>query len=335
MRGRIIAGLLAAALLGAAPARAEEPLQLETRITLPDIIGRLDGLALDAAQHRLFVAEIGNDSVAILDLAAQKFLRRLMHLEEPRGLGYLAASDTLYVASGLDGALRSFRGPKLAALAAIALGPEPDEIRIDAAARLVYVGYGAGVIATIDDATHQIRGKVTLREHPAGFALAPDGKRLFVDIPATHEIAVIEPGADKPVATWPLADGRDNFPLALDGDRVLSVFRRPPLLAALSAANGHTLATAPTCGDAGGVFVDARRRRVYVICGEGFVDVLEREGAGYRRTAHLATGAGARTGLFSAELDRLFVAVPTTPASAVTDASPAIPAAVWVFRPAP
>lgn len=334
MRGMIVAGIIAA-LAGAVPARADAPLQLEAKIALPDVIGRLDGLALDRARKRLFVAETGNDSVGVVDLAQEKRVRQLLHLKEPRGLAYLASSDTLYVASGLDGALRLFRGASLDAAGIVALGPEPDEIRADAASGLVYVGYGGGTIAVIDDATHQIRGQITLREHPAGFALTPDGKRLLVNVAAAHEIADIDTEADKRVAVWPLSDGRDNGPLALDGERVLTVFRRPPLLAAISIKDGKTLAALPTCGDAGGVLADPARHRIYVVCGEGAVDVIEPAGAGFRHLARLPTGPGARTALFSSELDRLIVAVPATPASAVTETSPRAPAALWIFRPAP
>ena len=335
MRGPAIACVILASLLGAAPARAEAPLLLEAKIALPDVIGRLDGLALDRARERVFVAEVGNDSVGVVDLAHPTLVRRLPHLQEPRGLAYLASSDTLYVVSGLDGALRLFHGASLAAAGVIALGPEPDEIRADAASGLVYVGYGGGAIAVVDDMTRQIRGEITLSDHPAGFALTPDGKRLLVNVAAAHEIAVIDTAADKREAVWPLSGGRDNAPLALDGERVLTVFRRPPLLAALSIKDGKALATLPSCADAGAVFVDAVRRRVYVVCGEGAVDVIEPADAGYRRLARLPTGPGARTALFSPELDRLVVAVPATPASAATEAAPRAPAALWIFRPAP
>jgi hypothetical protein len=48
-----------------------------------------------------------------------------------------------------------------------------------------------------------------------------------------------------------------------------------------------------------------------VIGGKGYVDVFDAAASGkYRRLARLTTRAGARTGLWSAELDRLFVAWP-------------------------
>jgi hypothetical protein len=121
---------------------------------------------------------------------------------------------------------------------------------------------------------------------------------------------------------------RSNFPMAIDpdGHRVLVAFRNPPTLVGLSTPNGHVTAEVATCDDADDVFVDAKRRRVYVSCGEGVVDVFAEDAAGYRRLAPVPTVPGARTSLFVPELDRLYVAV---------RARSNEPAAIWVFRPAP
>lgn len=87
-----------------------------------------------------------------------------------------------------------------------------------------------------------------------------------------------------------------------------------------------TVAKLETCGDADDVFVDAKRRRIYVSCGEGAVDVIELRETGYGRVAKIATVPGARTSLFVPELDRLYLAVRATTGA---------PAAIWVFRPMP
>jgi hypothetical protein len=129
-------------------------------------------------------------------------------------------------------------------------------------------------------------------------------------------------------ATLPTQGAGSNFPMAIDRDahRVLVVFRSPPTLMAVSSQDGRVVGKVETCSDADDVFVDPKRRRVYVSCGEGVVDVLEQREAEYRRLARVPTVAGARTSLFVPELDRLFVAV---------RARSSEPAAIWVFRPAP
>jgi hypothetical protein len=73
------------------------------------------------------------------------------------------------------------------------------------------------------------------------------------------------------------------------------------------------------------VFVDAKRRRVYISCGEGTVAIVEPRGDGYAELGRVRIISGARTALFVPELDRFYVAV---------RASGSEPAALWVMRPA-
>jgi hypothetical protein len=86
---------------------------------------------------------------------------------------------------------------------------------------------------------------------------------------------------------------------------------------------GTTVASAATCRDGDDVFVDAKRHRIYVSCGEGFIDVFT-EDQGLQRIGRIPTAAGARTSLFVPALDRLFLAV---------RARSGQPAAIWVYRP--
>src|ERR1700744_5497829 len=73
LRGRraaCIACLTASMSLGGVPALAGDPalLVLEQKIPLGKVSGRIDHLAIDAQRHRLFMAELGNNSVGIVDL---------------------------------------------------------------------------------------------------------------------------------------------------------------------------------------------------------------------------------------------------------------------------
>jgi hypothetical protein len=121
-------------------------------------------------------------------------------------------------------------------------------------------------------------------------------------------VVVADPQSGLIVDTIAAGGARSNFPMALDEDakRLLVAFRDPPVLR-LMALDDKRFNDVETCRDADDVFVDHRRRRIYVICGQGVVDVLKDDGS---RIDRIATSPGARTGLFVPELDRLFVAVP-------------------------
>src|SRR5438105_1529606 len=93
-----------------ARAAEPEPLRLETKIPLGNVTGRIDHMAVDLVRQRLFVAELGNNSVGIVDLRDRKVVRTIGGLKEPQGLGYVPTTDTLYVANAGDGSVRLFDG---------------------------------------------------------------------------------------------------------------------------------------------------------------------------------------------------------------------------------
>jgi len=324
------ATLLAASLIWPAVTGAQTaspPLILEAKIPLGQVSGRIDHLGIDVKRQQLLVAELGNNSLGVVDLAAGKVLHRIAGLSEPQGVAYVPFADSVFVANAGDGSVRALRGEDLAPIGRLELGDDADNVRVDTARSRLLVGYGKGALAVIDPVSLSKTADIPLKAHPEGFQIDEAGTRVFVNVPDAHEIGVVDFVAGSALSL-PMQGAGSNFPMAIDGDshRVLVVFRNPPILMALSSHDGHVVAEAETCGDADDVFVNHKRRRVYVSCGEGVIDVLEPAEAGYRRLARVPTVSGARTSLFVPELDRLFVAV---------RAGSNEPAAIWVFRPIP
>jgi YVTN family beta-propeller protein len=306
---------------------ASAPLVLEAKIPLGQVSGRIDHLGIDVKRQRLFVAKLGNNSLGVVDLAAGKVLRTISGLREPQGVAYVPFADSVYVANAGDGSVHVLRGDDLAPIGRIELGEDADNVRVDTQRNRVLVGYGNGAHAVIDPATRTKAADIRLKGHPESFQIDESGTKVFVNVPDARDIEVVDL-ASEANRSWPMQGAGSNFPMAIDREahRVLVVFRSPPTLMALSSEDGRVVAKIDTCGDADDVFVDPKRHRVYVSCGEGVIDVLDQREAEYRRLARVPTISGARTSLFVPELDRLFVAV---------RAKSNEPAAIWVFRPAP
>jgi DNA-binding beta-propeller fold protein YncE len=305
-----------------ASATDDAAFQVEARIDMPGVAGRIDHLAYDAEHRRLFVAELGNGSVDVVDIAAHVVAHRIGELHEPQGIAWSPKLGRVYVAGG-DGTVKAFSGADYSLVASARLGNDADNLRFDPGADRLYVGYGEGAIAVLDATTLARLGEIGLKAHPESFQLAADG-RLFANVPGAQEVAVADRALLRQSGSWSVGDARANYPLALDASngRVLVVFRRPASITSYRMKDGKVLGKAPACADADDLFVDARRQHVYVICGDGSVDVLD---AALTRIARFRTVAGARTGLYSPEADRLFVAV-----RALGD----LPAAVWILAPA-
>jgi DNA-binding beta-propeller fold protein YncE len=295
--------------VGKTPSPMISELQLERSIRLGEVAGRIDHLAADTARKRLFVAELGNNSVAVVDLTAGRVIKRLTGLREPQGVAYAPAQDRLFVANGGSGRVLVYSGDDFAPAGEVGLGDDADNVRLDAKGH-VLVGYGSGAIAIVDPATLKRIGEWPLSAHPEPFQIAPDGKRLYVNEPNAMRIGVIDAETGREVGRWGLTGATANFPLALDAQahRLFVAYRLPALLAAFDSETGKLAGRAEICRDADDVFVDPKRQRVYVTCGEGAIDVLDE--ATLTELGRLRTRSGARTGLFVADLDRLVVAAP-------------------------
>jgi DNA-binding beta-propeller fold protein YncE len=302
------------------------PLQLEAKIPLGDVRGRIDHMAVDLARHRLFVAALGSDSLAVVDLEARRLDRTIGDLGEPQGVGYDPVTDTLYVANARDGSVSLFKASDLSPNGRIELGSDADNIRVDSKAGRIFIGYGDGVLAIVDAATNNKIADAPLNAHPESFQL--EGSRVFINVPKASAIDVVDRTSGEKIASWPTAGRSANFAMMLDRSRqhVVVAFRQPAELGVFSAADGSLVASVPTCGDVDDLFLDSKRDRVYVSCGEGFLDVLAADGNSYRQVARIATAPGARTSLFVTELDRFLLAIPAKGEAA---------AAIWSFRPSP
>ncbi|MFL6576554.1 MAG: YncE family protein [Povalibacter sp.] len=283
-------------------------LALDRTIDLPDVNGRIDHLAVDLDGQRLFVAELGNDSVDVIDLKSNVVRQRIAGLKEPQGVGYLPSTHTLYVANGGDGSLRWFEGDLRRSSGTLKLGADADNIRIDANGKRILVGYGEGAIAIIDALTNTKVREIALDGHPESFQLASSGEAVYVNVPDAKQWMIGDAEKGRVREKIPTRDLRANFPMALDEarGRLMIAFRDPSRLRMISLER-KSEKDVEICRDADDVFIDRARHRLYVICGQGVVDVLDDDGSHIER---VATAPGARTGLFVPALDRLYVAAP-------------------------
>ncbi len=305
-----------------------QPLVPERTIALAHVSGRIDHMAVDLRRHRLFVAELGNDSVDAIDLGSGTLLHRFTGLKSPQGVAYVPGADVIVVANAGDGSVMFFAGGDFAALGNLNLGDDADNIRVDPRNGHIVVGYGEGGLAIIDPATRTKLQDIKLPGHPESFQIDAQSNRAYVNVPDARQIAVVDLAAGRQMASWTVPGLAQNFPMALDnsGATIATVFRSPPRLVFLDSRTGAVTGSDLTCADADDVFFDAKRQRVYVSCGAGAVDVFSRDATGSRHIARIQTSSGARTSLFVPELDELYIA---ERAGLVEDA------AIAVFRPAP
>lgn len=309
---RLLCGWLA---LVCVAVNAQEPASLKPvqTIPLPEVKGRFDHFALDVVGKRLFVAALGNDTLEVLDLAVGKRVHTITGLHKPQGVAFLPDSKQVVVASGGDGTCKFFDAFTFKLLKSFDKVDDADNVRFDAKSKLLYVGYGEGALAVIDPASRELKGAVTLKGHPESFQLENRGSRIFVNVPDAQAVAVVDRERRAVTATWPMMKFQANYPMAFDeaNQRLFVGCRKPARLVVVDTTSGKPVTDLEISGDTDDLFYDAKRKRLYISCGEGFVDIVQQGPADtYARSARIPTSPGARTAFFSPELDELFIAVP-------------------------
>jgi len=291
-----------------------QPLVLKSVIPLPNVEGRIDHLAYDAARGRLYAAALGSNSVEVTDPVNGIHVTSLPGFHEPQGIVVIPDStgfNSIAVANGNSGALQLLDAQTYQVRRTVSVGGDADNVRYDPASKQLYVGYQDG-LAAVDPASGQVVQRVPFSGHAESFQLERNGSRIFVNVPDSAQIIVADRKTASVVARWP-ATPRGNYPMALDEPthRLFVGHRQPAMMVVYDTASGKAVKTSPVVGDVDDLFYDSGRKRLYVIGGDGYVDVLQRDaGDGFKRTARIGTSNGARTGLFVPEQNRLYVAVP-------------------------
>jgi len=282
--------------------QANEPLKLEKTIQLPDVQGRIDHMSLDVKGQRLFVSALGNNTVEVIDLKAGKRANTISGLKEPQGV--------LFVANN-DGTVKMLDGTSLKLLKTIEYGDDADNLRFDSNRQRVYVGYGDGALAELDTDGNKI-SETKLDAHPESFQLEKNNPRIYLNLPKSRQIAVVDREAHSIVTTWSTGMSLANYAMALDegNHRLFVVTRYPARLLVIDTGSGKIVQTLSAVGDCDDIFFDQARKRIYATGGEGAISVFEQQDADhYKEIARVSTVKGARTSFFSPDLGRLYVAV--------------------------
>lgn len=293
---------------------AQQPkaLKLIARIDLAGVNGRIDHLSADLKGQRIFLAALGNQTLEVLDVKNGRRLHTIPNLAEPQGVYYDQSTNRLFVACAKDGTTRILDAGSFQVLETVKYSGDADNVRYDGRDRRIVVGYGDGALGLLDPAGKKL-GDIPLDAHPESFQLEKMGTRTFVNVPDRKQIEVVDLAKKTVIAKWPVTAALKNYPMALDEaqHRLLVGCRAPARMLVFDTDNGRQTASLEIVGDTDDLFYDAARNRVYVIGGEGFLDVFEQKSADqYQRIEHIATAPGARTGLFVPDWGKLFIAVP-------------------------
>jgi hypothetical protein len=296
-----------------AAAGAEPSLKLVQTIPLKGPAGRLDHLALDAKNGRLFVANMANSSLDVVDLKAGQLVKQVPGQQGIQGIAYAEDLDRVFVGLGTGGFCNVFSGEDYKLLKTIKFADDADNVRYNPATHLAYVAHAEKALGVIDAKTYEVKADIKLPGQAESFQLEKGRPRLYLNTPSPAQVNVIDLDKNAVVGHYPLQRAAANYPLALDetNRRLFVGCRKPPAVVVLDSESGEEKANVAIPGDTDDVFLDAKRQRLYASCGEGFLAVIRQADADhYELLEKVPTIKGARTCLLDPEGGRLYLLIP-------------------------
>jgi DNA-binding beta-propeller fold protein YncE len=312
-----VPSIVLAGLLLATPAFAQQPsFELVQTIVLKGKSGKLDHVAFDAKRERLFLANTVNGTLDIVDVKQGKLLKQLPGQTGIQGVAYAADLDRVFVGLGGGGLCNVFAGENFSPLKTIKFSDDSDNVRYDPATHLTFVAHAEKALGVIDARSFAVSPDIALPGPAEGFQIATTQPRLYLCIPSPSQVVVIDTEKKSILASYPMKLASAGHPVALDeaNKRIFVGCRNEPMVVVLDSETGKEIAGIPIPKDVDDLVYDAKRKKLYATCGEGFLTVIRQDSPDkYEVAEKIPTVKQAKTSYFDAASGRLFLAVPRQP----------------------
>lgn len=176
--------------------------------TIP--VGKAPGwAAFTPDKKQLYVTNSQAASISVIDVATNTVVRTISTDVGPIGVTF-TPDGTRLIVSYLPGQVRIFTLATGAVSPPISVGLDPEQIRITADGKFLYVASTLQGIYKIDVDHARIVTTIPIKDpnggpipFPYNLTLAPDGRTLYVAAIFGDFIAAIDTGSDTVVHTWP------------------------------------------------------------------------------------------------------------------------------------
>jgi DNA-binding beta-propeller fold protein YncE len=340
MRSYLAALAVAGAMwLSSTPASADsvttDPgLRLIRTIRLPGIDGDFDHFGVDLKGNRLFLAAEEHHTIELFDLQSGARLRSISGFDTPHSMLLLPQHNQIYVIDGGDGgSARILDATTYKIEKSIRLTEDADAIAYDEAKHLLYVTNGGkeahndfSLVSVIDTEKGE---RVSEFRFPSAnleaITLEKNGPLMYVNARDKNQIAVFDRAVDQVRSMWPLKLVQHNTPLMLlEADhRLLVAGRKPGRFGVIDPDSGKELLALPAGDDVDDMAYDSATKRIYLACGEGFIDVFHQTDADhYEELGRVKTLPGTKTAVLVPQLHRYY---------AVAARKGKVPATLFIF----
>jgi DNA-binding beta-propeller fold protein YncE len=299
---------IAAVLSCAAAVRADGPYRYSGEIKIGGE-GGWDYLQVDPAARRLYVSHA--TKVVVVDIDRRAIIGEVADTPGVHGIAVAPELGRGFVSDGRASCVSVFDLATLQTLSRSTTGQNPDAILYDSGRRETLAFNGRSHSATvIVGSTGQVISTIPLPGKPEFAASDPASGRVFDNIEDKNEVAVIDTGAHRVSALWPIAPGESASGLAIDTEHHrLFLGCENLLMVVMDSTDGRVVATVPIDKGVDANAFDPGTQLAFSSNGAGTVTVVrELSPESFKVIQTLPTVRGARTMALDTKTHSIFLA---------------------------
>jgi len=209
-----------------------------------------------------FVINSGGASISLVDMAAQKELRRIPVLREPHHLALSPDGKSLLVGDTVGNEML-FLDPVTAALQKRMPVADPYQLGFSPNGRFLVVnGLARNQVDVYDAATMQLLKRFPAATMPSHLDFAPDSSRVFVSLQGTDSMLAID--LNKLAVQWTAKIGKTPAGVLWHDGHVLVADMGTDYVAVVDPADGHVTGRIHTGKGAHNLFIAPDRKIIWV-----------------------------------------------------------------------
>jgi YVTN family beta-propeller protein len=225
-------------------------------------------VAVDAATNTVYVANIFDNSVSVIDGATNGVSATIPVGVNPDAIAVDELTGRVYVANSGDNTVSVIGAAAGTVSATISVGTRPAAIAVDAATNRIYVAnFMDSSIYVIDGATNAIRATFFVGANPDGVAVDEATNTIYVANRAGNSVSVVNGGDDTISATIGVGSRPDGVAVDAATDSIYVTNYSDGTVSVINGASGLVNATVTVGGNPSGIAVDDVTNSVYVTNG--------------------------------------------------------------------
>ncbi len=157
-------------------------------------------VAIGHKNAKLWVANVRDSTVGVMDIATQRFTAELNVGTQPESIGVDDADENVVVANYGSSNVTLIDGATDTVTKIISVGAGPMQVLVGHSTKAYILCQDARTVAVVDLKLHLVLHSIALSSRPARMDLSPDGKQILVTLPDEDSVAVIDTGFDTVMA---------------------------------------------------------------------------------------------------------------------------------------